>query len=143
MNFQQRYLRLDKEIKNIKESQSKVVLDLRSVVYTSTQTMQYDHYWGTYSYLIIYFEDENGNQIPATDFDFMSQIYCTHSSSAVYSYVYQTGGVAGIRVKHPPSWATSTWTTNVEIITSKKIPQIQIYNSYTGQTTTITEGTII
>ena len=60
MNFQQRYLRLSKEIKNIKEAQSKVVLDLRSVVYTSTQTMQYDHYWGRFTYLSVYLEDENG-----------------------------------------------------------------------------------
>lgn len=141
MNFQQRYLRLDKEIKNIKESQSKVVLDLRSVVYTSDQTMHYDHYWGSYSYLTVYIEDENGGLLSASDF--MSQIYCTCSSTNVYLDVVPSGTIFNIAARRPAAWATGTWTVNVKVIVSKKVPQIRIYNSYTGQSTVVTEGEVI
>lgn len=141
MNFQQRYLRLDKEIKNIKESQSKVVLDLRSVVYTSDQTMNYDHYWGSYSYLTVYIEDENGGLLSASDF--MSQIYCTCSSTNVYLDVVPAGTIFNIAARRPAAWATGTWTVTVKVIVSKKVPRIRIYNSYTGQSTVVTEGEVI
>lgn len=143
MNFQQRYLRLTKEIKNIKEAQSKVVLDLRSVVYTSTQTMQYDHYWGRYSQINIEFCNEDGTTMDDSQVDFMSQFYCTCSSPDVYVDTITRINRADIYGRHPATWATSTWTANIKIIASKKIPMIKIYNSYTGQTTIITDGTVI
>ena len=141
MNFQQRYLRLDKEIKNIKESQSKVVLDLRSVVYTSTQTMQYNHNSGNYSYLTVRIEDENGSLLSASDI--MSQVYCDCSSSDVYLDVVPSGAIFNISGRRPSQWATVTWTVTVKVIVSKKVPQIRIYNSYTGQSTVVTEGEVI
>ena len=141
MNFQQRYLRLSKEIKNIKEAQSKVVLDLRSVVYTSDQAMHYDHYWGTYSRMTVYIEDENGGLLSASDI--MSQIYCTCSSTNVYLDVVPAGTIFNIAARRPAAWETGTWTVNVKVIVSKKVPRIRIYNSYTGTSTIITEGEII
>lgn len=143
MNFQQRYLRLSKEIKNIKDAQSKVVLDLRSVTYTSSQTMQYNHTTGEYSTINIKFCNEDGTDMTGDQVDFMSQFYCTCSSPDVYVDTTARINQADINGRHPATWATSTWTANIKIIASKKIPQIKIYNSYTGQTTIITQGTTI
>lgn len=144
MNFQQRYLRLSKEIKNIKEAQSKVVLNLRSVVYSTTQQMHYDHYYGSASSIGIQFCDADGNPITNTEeMDFMRQVYCTCSNSSAYlSYIGSiTGGT--INMPHPPAWETGTYTVNVQIITSEKAQKIRITNSYTGETIYLTEGEII
>lgn len=139
MNFQQRYLRLSKEIKNIKEAQSKVVLDLRSVVYTSTQQMHYDHYWGSFTYLSVYLEDEYGVSVR----DNMCQFYCTCSSSNTYLSSFSSQSTCTIWGRRPPAWETTTWTVTIKAITSKKVARMRIYNSYTGQTTIITQGTTI
>lgn len=143
MNFQQRYLKLSNEIKNIKDAQSKVVLNLRSVVYSTSQTMQYDHYWGTYSSVTITFCNEDGSEMTGDDVDFMFQVYATCSNSGVYLNIFERIYTISIAGRHPYSWATVTWTADIQIITSKKVPKIKVVNSYTGQTTYITQGTII
>lgn len=139
MNFQQRYLRLSKEIKNIKEAQSKVVLDLRSVVYTSTQTMQYDHYWGRFTYLSVYLEDENGFDVR----DNMCQFYFNCSSPNTYLSTFSSQSICTVWGRRPPAWQTTTWTVTIKAITSKRVARMRIYNSYTGETTYVTEGEII
>lgn len=139
MNFQQRYLRLSKEIKNIKEAQSKVVLDLRSVVYTSTQTMQYDHYWGRFTYLSVYLEDENGFDVR----DNMCQFYFNCSAPNTYLSTFSYQSICTVWGRRPPAWQTTTWTVTIKAITSKRVARMRIYNSYTGETTYVTEGEII
>ena len=143
MNFQQRYLKLSNEIKNIKDAQSKVVLNLRSVVYSTSQTMQYNHSTGDYSKITITFCNEDGSDMTGDDVDFMSQFYCTCSNSNVYVDTIARINMAEIYGRHPYSWATVTWTANIKIITSKKVPKIKVVNSYTGQTIYLTEGEVI